>query len=153
MDFGNEKISNRLIVSGLIWGRAFRLLGEGSAGLVHFLVNISIPVILLFLLFQMRVLGAGDIKLFSLIGSFVNLRELISCIVFSFIVGAALSLVKLLLTKQFFVRISDGWCYIIDLIRGNWTKYSHRDTGNVIHFAVPIMVGLLLSEAYSLWWR
>ena len=32
MDFGNGRISNRLIVSGLIWGLAFRLLGEGSAG-------------------------------------------------------------------------------------------------------------------------
>ena len=66
MDFGNGRISNRLIVSGLIWGLAFRLLGEGSAGAVHFLMNISIPVILLFLLFSLCILGAGDIKLFPL---------------------------------------------------------------------------------------
>ena len=65
MDFGNGRISNRLIVSGLIWGLAFRLLGEGSAGAVHFLMNISIPVIL-FLLFSLHIMGAGDIKLFSI---------------------------------------------------------------------------------------
>ena len=73
MDFGNGRISNRLIVSGLIWGLAFRLLGEGSAGAVHFLMNISIPVILLFLLFSLCILGAGDIKLFSIAGGFLTL--------------------------------------------------------------------------------
>lgn len=76
MDFGNGRISNRLIVSGLIWGLAFRLLGEGSAGAVHFLMNISIPVILLFLLFSLCILGAGDIKLFSIAGGFLTLTQL-----------------------------------------------------------------------------
>ena len=64
-DFREMRISNRLIASGLMMGLALRILGEGGAGIVHFLVNISIPVILLFLLFQLRVIGAGDIKLFS----------------------------------------------------------------------------------------
>lgn len=95
MDFGNEKISNRLIVSGLIWGLAFRLLGEGSAGLVHFLMNISIPVILLFLLFQMRVLGAGDIKLFSVAGAFLTTRQLLYLIPVAFVAAAVIGGVKL----------------------------------------------------------
>ncbi|MEE1303979.1 MAG: prepilin peptidase [Agathobacter sp.] len=152
-DIKETRISNRLILSGILISIALRILHGEVRQIYRILPNIIIPVVMLYLFYLMGAIGAGDIKLFSLIGSFVNLRELISCIVFSFIVGAALSLVKLLVTKQFFVRISDGWCYILDLIRGNWTSYSHRDTGNVIHFAVPIMAGLLLSEAYGLWWR
>ena len=70
-DFREMRISNRLIASGLMMGLALRIQGEGGAGIVHFLVNISIPVILLFLLFQLRVIGAGDIKLFSLAGGFL----------------------------------------------------------------------------------
>ena len=91
MDFGNGRISNRLIVSGLIWGLAFRLLGEGSAGAVHFLMNISIPVILL--------LGAGDIKLFSIAGGFLTLTQLCYLIPVAFVVGAVIGAGKIVYKK------------------------------------------------------
>ena len=99
MDFGNGRISNRLIVSGLIWGLAFRLLGEGSAGAFHFLMNISIPVILLFLLFSLCILGAGDIKLFSIAGGFLTLTQLCYLIPVAFVVGAVIVAGKIVYKK------------------------------------------------------
>ena len=99
MDFGNGRISNRLIVSGLIWGLAFRLLGEGSAGAVHFLMNISIPVILLFLLFSLPIMGAGDIKLFSIAGGFLTLTQLCYLIPVAFVVGAVIGAGKIVYKK------------------------------------------------------
>lgn len=38
-DFREMRISNRLIASGLMMGLTLRILGEGGAGIVHFLVN------------------------------------------------------------------------------------------------------------------
>ena len=99
-DFREMRISNRLIVSGLIWGLAFRLLGEGSAGAVHFLMNISIPVILLFLLFSLCILGAGDIKLFSVAGGFLSMRQLLYVILAAFVAAAVIGLGKLLYQKR-----------------------------------------------------
>jgi len=90
-DFREMRISNRLIASGLMMGLALRILGEGGAGIVHFLVNISIPVILLFLLFQLRVIGAGDIKLFSVAGGFLSMRQLLYVILAAFVAAAAVS--------------------------------------------------------------
>ncbi len=58
-------------------GTCISTAGEGSAGAVHFLMNISIPVILLFLLFSLCILGAGDIKLFSIAGGFLTLTQLL----------------------------------------------------------------------------
>ncbi len=78
MDFRERRISNRLIALGLVSGLILRVIGEGSIGIVHFIVNISIPVILLFLLFQLRALGAGDIKLFSVVGGFVMIQQLLA---------------------------------------------------------------------------
>lgn len=121
MDFGNEKISNRLIVSGLFWGLAFRLLGEGSAGVVHFLVNISIPVILLFLLFQIRAVGAGDIKLFSVAGGFLTTKQLLYVMLAAFAAGAAIGLIKL-------------------VYRVKTTGYQFG-TITVIHFSTAILIG------------
>ena len=89
-DFREMRISNRLIASGLMMGLALRILGEGGAGIVHFLVNISIPVILLFLLFQLRVIGAGDIKLFSVAGGFLSMRQLLYVILAAFVTAAVI---------------------------------------------------------------
>lgn len=94
MDFREMRISNRLIASGLYWGLAFRIMGEGCAGIVHFLVNISIPVIFLFLFFQLRALGAGDIKLFSVVGAFVTIRQLEYVIVSAFLAACVIGIVK-----------------------------------------------------------
>lgn len=107
MDFREMRISNRLIASGLYWGLAFRIMGEGCAGIVHFLVNISIPVIFLFLFFQLRALGAGDIKLFSVVGAFVTIRQLEYVIVSAFLAACVIGIVKMVQEKGilgFFAR-------------------------------------------------
>lgn len=120
-DFREMKISNRLIASGLILGLAFRVMGEGSAGVVHFLVNISIPVLLLFLLFQMRAVGAGDIKLFSVVGGFLTTEQLLYVMFAAFAAGAVIGLIKL-------------------VYRVRTTGYQ-IGTITVIHFSTAILIG------------
>ena len=125
-DFRRMKISNRLIASGLIWGFVLRFIGEGSTGIVHFLVNISIPVILLFLFFQLRVIGAGDIKLFSVVGGFVTTDRLLLVIAAAFLAGGVIGAVKLLDLKastgsfgkgrtliHFSLAVLIGYCIVV----------------------------------------
>lgn len=123
-DFREMRISNRLIASGLIWGLAFRVMGEGSAGIVHFLVNISIPVILLFLLFQMRALGAGDIKLFSVAGGFLTTRQLLYVMLAAFFSAAVIGIGKLL-----YLKVTTG-------------RFGNRRT--IIHFSTSILIGFFI---------
>ena len=120
-DFRRMKISNRLIASGLIWGFVLRFIGEGSTGIVHFLVNISIPVILLFLFFQLRVLGAGDIKLFSVVGGFVTTDRLLLVIAAAFLAGGVIGAVKLLYLKA--------------------TTGSFGKGRTLIHFSLAVLIG------------
>lgn len=124
MDTKSGTISNRLIISGLIWGLAFRLMEEGSAGAVHFLVNISIPVILLFLLFQLRVLGAGDIKLFSVAGGFLTTTQLFYLIPTAFAAAAVIGGVKLV-----YIALTVGYAY---------------GTRTLMHFSTAIFIGYLI---------
>lgn len=123
-DFWEMKISNRLIASGLILGLVLRIMGEGSAGIVHFLVNISIPVIFLFLLFQMRALGAGDIKLFSVAGGFLTIRQLLYVMLAAFFSAAFIGLGKLLCEKR-----AAG-------------IFRHQRT--LIHFSTSILIGYFI---------
>ena len=123
-DFREMRVSNRLITSGLIIGLVLRIMGEGSAGIVHFLVNISIPVILLYLLFQMRALGAGDIKLFSVVGGFLTTQQLICVMAAAFVSAAVIGLGKLAYVK---------------LTTGGFGKGK-----TLIHFSAAILVGYLI---------
>lgn len=120
-DVKEAQISNRLIASGLIWGLAFRIMGDGGAGIVHYLVNVSIPVILLFLLFQTRALGAGDIKLFSVAGGFLSTRQLLYMILAAMLAGGVIGVGKLVWEGK---------------IRGFLGKEM-----TFIHFSIAILIG------------
>lgn len=132
-DLTQTRISNRLIVLGLMIGFVFRLWSEGLVGVFFYVVNISIPVILLFLLFQMRVLGAGDIKLFSMLGTFISTEQLLKLMVLAFCVGALLGICKMI--YQFIFR-----------------KYELGKLTQV-HFSPAILIAYLLVAGGDLWQR
>lgn len=123
-DVMSARISNRLILSGLFFGFVLRFLGQGSTGILIFLINISIPVILLYLLFQLHALGAGDIKLFSVIGAYVSTKELLEIMVVSFFAGAVIGAGKIIYEH-----------FILGKAGGKLTK---------IHFSIPILIAYLL---------
>jgi len=75
MDVRSMRISNRLILIGLAYSLIQRFICDGMGGFLTGLILISLPVILLYLLFLAGALGAGDIKLFSLIGGVKNFKE------------------------------------------------------------------------------
>lgn len=95
-DMTRTRISNRLIVSGLLGGFFFRIWSEGSMGVLFYVVNIFIPVIFLYLLFQMHALGAGDIKLFSMVGAFISTEQLLGLMGLAFCIGALLGIFKII---------------------------------------------------------
>lgn len=94
-DLTQTRISNRLIAVGLLSGFFYRIAIEGGLGVLFFFANISIPVILLNLLFQMRALGAGDIKLFSMLGAFLSTEQLLGMMVLAFVIGAVFGIFKM----------------------------------------------------------
>ena len=93
-DFTQTRISNRLIVLGLVTGFLFRIFSEGRMGIFFYCFNILIPVIFFYLLFQMHSLGAGDIKLFSMLGAFISTEQLLNLMVLAFCVGALMGIGK-----------------------------------------------------------
>ncbi len=131
-DIRFQRISNRLILTGLGVGLIRRLLLEGSAGLLAGVIQIILPVIFLYLFFLIGALGAGDIKLFSLIGGFVNLKELATCVIAAFVIGAVWSLAKMV---------------FLGLRQLLQVKKSRTLTGKdrFIPFAVAIFGGLLVA--------
>ena len=147
-DITSGRISNRLICLGIGTGLLFRIWESGAWGLILSVIQIIIPVIVLYLLFLMHALGAGDIKLFSMIGSIWSLRVLICCMIFSFLVGAVLSLLKLLYQKNLFTRLRYFYRYVQNcFLTKSIGIYDRESDGkqNIIYFSVAILIGFCIT--------
>ena len=72
-DYRGWRIPNKLIGAGLIQGFVVSAVWRGlQDGLVCSIQGCVIPVMMLFVLFLIRALGAGDIKLLAVAGAFVG---------------------------------------------------------------------------------
>ncbi len=99
-DRKGRRISNRLILTGTGCGILLRILAEGfgQAGVIA--ADLFLPVGLLFILYLFRVLGAGDLKLFSMISSFIGMKECFFVIYYAFLAGALLGLIAILKRRK-----------------------------------------------------
>ena len=147
MDIRTNKISNRLIGFGLFLGYIRNFEEYGWYGSIHFLIQISLPVLVFYLFFLMHVLGAGDIKLFSVISSCIGLKSLCRIVIFSFLAGAVLSCIKIVHNKNLYSRLHYFSDYVkTALLTKSITKYDYESDGkqNFIHFSVPVLIGYLM---------
>lgn len=147
-DYKTMKISNRLILFGYVLVLANYFMQDTGKKFIYVLWNISFPVILLYLFYLIGAIGAGDIKLFSIVGGFLNFKELWECMLFSFVIAAIASLLKMLWDGTLFIQSREALYYFGELVRGQRKKYSWKTGkgGNLIHFAPAILAGYLMTQ-------
>lgn len=112
------------------------------------LVGIGSPIIVLMVLHILRMLGAGDIKLFAVIGGIVG-HSVWSVILYSFIAGGLLSAIQMLYHHSLVSRIHFFWNYIQSCLQAGKlipykSGFDEGNTGNTIHFSIAILIGYIL---------
>ncbi len=147
-DFTSMKISNRLILMGLLLSLAFGIFLGGMPRVIQVLLNISFPVIVLYLLYLIGVIGAGDIKLFSVIGGFTNFKTLTDCMQAAFVAGAVIAVIRMLYFRNLRFSLFKAHLFFRELVSGN--RSSYRDgwvqEQNLMHFTVAIFLGFLYAR-------
>lgn len=123
------------------------ILQFGFLGVKRWGYGIIIPIGILFIVFIIRAIGAGDIKLFSVVGGLIGGPLVIQVILYSFIIGAILSVVKLIKSKNISYRMHYLANYISQTLE---TKkvipyYEEKRDGYdcVIPFTIAIMGGFI----------
>lgn len=151
-DLRKGKVPNLLILVGFILGLGRLFLGQGVNHIFAYLPGILLPPLLLFPLFYIDTLGAGDIKLFSLIGCFLPSKETFSCILISFFLGAVFSLILLLYQGRLISRMEYAINFLLDCLKNQKVSsyYLPDEEGEkmkketTIPFAVFILISTLL---------
>ena len=92
-DAKNYRIPNELIILGYCAGFVFNVTTYQSMGVVYFIGKAIWPILLLYLLFLARGIGAGDIKLFSVMSTMVGASDLIDTMMYSVMLAGIIAVI------------------------------------------------------------
>lgn len=145
-DFYLGKIPNILVLCGGVLALLIQFYLGGIAGVFRAALGMLLPCLLLYVLFSIGALGAGDLKLLAMIGAFLGTYRTILCMIVAFVTGAVISLVKMCHNGNYMVRMQYLAKYVQDAIRaGKWKRYdSGEDMQNRIHFSLPILISMIV---------
>mgnify|MGYP003505151907 CR=1 FL=1 len=145
-DLATYRVSNKLILLGLLFGLVLQISRYQIWGILYFSIGVFTPILILFVLFLGNVLGSGDIKLFSVISGSLGVSIGIQCIWYSFIAGAILAIILLVFRNNFLLRFQHFFQYLktcfISKSMDVYCEKGRRDK-STFHFTTAIFVGFL----------
>ena len=144
-DLRQGKIPNSLICAGMLCALTGRLLGSGPGGLANGLLGALLLFLLTVWLWLFRMIGAGDVKLLSMAGSFAGPVMAFRFLILSFLFGSLISLVLLIRRGNIHSRFQYFAVYIQTLIRtGKVRPYLPGVTEDgKMCFSVPVLAGVV----------
>ena len=92
-DFRWHRVPNWLVGLTVAVSLAWRAWESGTSGLLTGLAALLLGVALLFPLFLLRAMGAGDVKFFGALGAALGYRHLLAVLTLALLVGAAMALI------------------------------------------------------------
>lgn len=146
-DIRSYRIPNLLIVIGLILGVTYSFCFNSWNGLLDSIFGIGIPILLLLILHQLRMLGAGDIKLFAVIGGWIG-HSIVNVMIYSFVAGGILAAIQMLCHHNLVSRMKFFWNYIQSCLQTRQvipyeSGFDQGNTKNTMHFSIAILVGFV----------
>ena len=152
MDLVTYKIDNRFILISLASGMIMHARIRGPAGVLDSAGGVLAAFSVLILLFVFRVLGAGDIKLFCVLGTILGPAGILNCIAGSFLLGAVLSLILMIFRGIFAERFLYFAGYVKKTLREGKIR-PYREPGmrrpEHFHFTVPVFLACVLGALYG----
>ena len=149
-DYKYGKIPNHLILTGLIAGGIRLLVREDIFDILRYLPGMILPLFLFYPIYKVGGIGAGDIKLFSLLGCYFPFMQSMVCIFASLFLAALLSLIKMAYYQNFMERMEYLFSYIKESISSgkflyyyNTSSLNDKTERSQIHLAIPIFFGAL----------
>ncbi len=147
-DLRTGRIPNKVLAAGIVAAFFLTAAAGGAAALKGMLAGSCFPMIL-FPLFCLRMIGAGDIKLLCMAGAFLGWPASARCVVLSFFAGAVISLVLMYLRGNFFSRIFRLKVYVKECLQsGRMQPYLRdEDRDGRFCFSAAILAGILICLA------
>ena len=151
-DLKTGKIPNILIVFGLLAGCVHQTAAFGAEGVLSFLAGAGFPFLILFLLFRLGMMGAGDIKLLMAAGGLLGWPGSLRLFVLSILCGTLVSAAVFVRRVRFSDRFRYFRAYARDaVLNGKVSRYRlEGERPENIHFALPVFLAAAAETALEL---
>jgi prepilin peptidase CpaA len=148
-DIETYKIKNIIVYPFIIIGIITNLYLDGIGGLFFSLKGVIIPIFLLNILFILRMLGAGDIKLFSAIGAIMGGKFVLYTILYSFLCGGFIALLLIIIRKNAMERFKELYIYLKNSFITSsilpYTDFKDKSDGGKFRFTMAVTCGICIS--------
>jgi len=146
MDLLWEKVTNPWIWISWAVGLIYQISSYGPRGIGVYIGGMLTPILVLLPLFLFRMMGAGDVKLFSALGGIIGFSAILQGIALSFLFGAILSAAFVIVCGNLSERL---WYFANYITRFSHTKtivpyYRRGQYAENIHFTIPVLLGMML---------
>lgn len=147
-DIKTKKIPNKITASFAGAGLILNCILQGMHGLLFSFAGWALPVTILFPLLLLRMLGAGDIKLFASIGALMGYSFVAYTVLYSFVFGGIISVIVLLTRRNCIKRFRYFMEYIKScLLTQSFQEYSDvedKANGGRFRFAYAVVPGAII---------
>lgn len=144
------KIPNGIILLGYLLGISYRIMGALDVGWGVLILRMLWPILALFPVFLIRGMGAGDLKLFSLLSLYSEFEVMLYLMGIALTLSATGALVRMVRRKELGLRLWNLKNYAVDcLLNGSISPYkSIGSEGSTIHMGIYILLACFL---VSIW--
>ena len=96
LDLRDRRIPNWLTASGMVAGLAINTYQYGSVGLKNAALGLLVAFAIYTLLFALRAMGGGDVKLMAAVGAFTGAEAWLKIFLITSVVGGVIAIMTLL---------------------------------------------------------
>lgn len=105
-DYKEYKIKNKYLLLTVLMACAYHGITSGLEGSIKSFVSLFIPIVVLFPLFMLKMLPAGDIKLFGAIAAIMGIGFTINAFIFTIFIAGIGAIFLMFVHNNFFERMT-----------------------------------------------
>lgn len=147
-DYGKGRIPNLLLVAMFVVGWIDGICCEGIRAIIFFPLECVVMMLLLYPLFKIGALGAGDVKLYGICAGYFPREKFLFFFFLSLLIAAMFSLIKMIKESNALERVSYFCEYIVSVVQsGRVRLYIENEKERKaagICLAGPILASVLL---------
>lgn len=150
-DIRERRVFNEHLVAMLTVGLVFKIISPQVFSLS--IMGFAFPFLLHYIPFKLRLVSAGDVKLFMVIGLLTGLEFVLTCMVIAYVIGGLVALCMMVRNKSLGVRLMAVYFYITNMFLGRkLEKYSHGQ-GEMLAMPFALMIHFAVLLQVFLFWR
>lgn len=149
-DIQSMKIPNWITVTGMVSGVIYHGIALGWDGLIFSASGLTAGFGLLLIMYWLRAVGGGDVKLFGGIGAWAGTGLTLSTLMYSILIAGGIGIVILLFRREMFARMRNVCEKVLGavILRSIGPVQAGASNSLQFPFMVAVLPGALLAVYY-----